>query len=338
MSLIHKTIFAAALLFIFAMSCAHAPSGSPAAPLVREGRSLFNAGKIDESANFFRRAYGLDPTYAPAYMMLGRVYLEKDDTYRAEMFFRKSLALDDSNSEIYGWLGDIYWTEGDTAEAFEFYEKCPRDDPHYAILHYRLGMRAFQNGNRNRAREEFEKALSRPEYWGGHYGMGRLAFSRGKYDEAIGYLMQADTPEAEPEVMYWLARSFEETGRFPEAYLYYVQFENRSHGAKKEMVNRAAKGAECLYDSVFACETRPPDTCLIIPFDMETPSDLFVGIYDAEGRLIKMLFDGWITTGEYSMDWDGYLKSGERAQCGYYLGLVDFGDSLDLVPLCIEDE
>lgn len=320
------------LLAVLLAGCAHVSSGSPAAGFVREGLSLFNTGRFDESAILFRRAYAADPYYAPAYMMLGRVYLAKSDTYRAEIFFRKSLSLDDSAAEIFGWLGDIYWCEGDTVKAMEYYGRCPKDDPHYAVLHYQLGIRDYQDGRSHQAREEFEKALAFPEFWGGHYGLGLLAYIDGDFVAAAEHLKTAECDSADSDYMYWLGKSYLKIEREPEAYLYFKRY-TRSKSAKSEFKREADTAADNLAKAIAGDKSSLVDSSNIIPFVIEKNTDLCVGIYDFEGRLVKMLFTGCITRGEYTLEWNGTDSEGDAVDDGIYLGFVDTKTEMKLYPM-----
>ena len=62
------------------------------------------------------------------------------------------------------------------------------------------------------------------------------------------------------------------------------------------------------------------------PFDRETairlsipnPQGVRIMIFDAEGRLIRSLFDGSLPAGERSVRWDGTDRLGQRAASGTY--------------------
>jgi len=315
-------------------ACAHISTESPAAGFVREGISLFNAGKIDESAIFFRRAYAADPLFAPAYMWLGRVYLEQGDDYRAEMFFRKSLSLDASRTEIFGWIGDIYWAQNDTTRALEYYSKCPKDNPHYSVLHFRLGMREYQSGNARAARAEFEKALAHPDFWGAHFGLGLIAFSDGEFEKATVFFHQADRLCAEPEVKYWLGKSYRMRGRSAEAYFYFTRYANSGCHEGDELCPQAVEHAEELKDAVLGPECEP-DTMLVIPFKVKEQDVVDVGVFDTDGNLVKSLFTGWITKGEYTLTWNGMNADGEPVENGLYLGCIEREFDISLLPMLL---
>ncbi len=319
---------------IVLLSCAHMPSGSPAAGFYRQGMSLFNSGNIEKAAIEFRKANAADPMFAPAYAMLGRVYMDKGDTYRAEMFFRKALALDDSDTRIYGWIGDIYWNEGDHDEAMEYYERCPDDDPHYAVLHFRLGMRAFQEGRSSDARGEFLKSLKFPDFWGGHYGLGLLECADGFYEQAIENFSKVHSDSADCELSYWMGKSYYNLGKEPEAYLYFKRFCETADNC--EMKKEAERAAEEIEEIITNPDSGLIDTSMVIPFILSNVSDLSVGICDMNGRVVKYLFRGSITKGDYTLEWDGTTSEGESATDGVYLGFVDCDEGLEVYPILLD--
>lgn len=318
---------------IVLVSCAHAPSGSPASALVRQGIALFNEGKIDESASFFRQGYAIDPLYAPAYAMLGRVYLSKNDGYRAEMFFRKALALDPKMTELYGYLGDIYFASGDTAKGFEYYAKCPKEDPHYAILYYKLGMKSLEDGKSQLAREEFEKALSSRSFWGAHFGLGLLAYFDRDYENAILHLKKAQCDSADKRVYFYLGKSLSALGRNAEAYIFFKRY-SRFSEANPDMKSEAESLSKSLADSL--SNRCPLDSTLVIAFKLPTDSELSVGVCDMDGSIVKMLFTGWISRGNYTMKWNGTDNDGNPVARGIYLGFVDCNGKMDIRPMILD--
>ncbi len=316
------------------MSCAHTPSGSPAAGIYRQGMTLFNSGQIDLAAIEFRKANAADPEYAPPYAMLGRVYLSKGDSYRAEMFFRKALALDPSETQIYGWIGDIYWQDGDHDKAMEYYGRCPEDNPHYAVLRFRLGMRAFQEGRLSEARDEFLRATKFPDYWGGYYGLGLLDCADGFYEQAIQNFSKVHKDSAECEIDYWLGKSYYHLDKRPQAYLHYRRYCCAADNC--EMKNEAKALADQIEKVITEPDSGIIDTSLIIPFALKSVSDIAVGICDLDGKVVKYLFRGAITRGEYTLKWDGTTDGGQRATRGIYLGFVDCDEGLEVYPINLD--
>lgn len=326
---LNLALLAFAILFV---GCAHVPSGSPGASFYREGISLYNSGKLDESASMFRKAYGADPQYAPAYMMLGKYYFAKGDSYRAEMFFRKALALDDELTQIYGFIGDIYWEDGDTTQAMDYYERCPKEDFHYAVLHYKIGMREYQGGNSSKAKTEFRKAIDTHDYWGGHYGLGLLAFGNKNYEKALDEFNLIENSAEVDDAIYWLGRTYYQLGWEPEAYLYLKRY-THCEEAKSNLASEANEIACRLKDRIANPDSCEVDSTCIIPFKLDENSDLTVGVYNLEGQLVKTIFQGCITHGDYTLTWKGIDEEGNEVPEGMYLGFIKTDERLKLHPM-----
>lgn len=71
-----------------------------------------------------------------------------------------------------------------------------------------------------------------------------------------------------------------------------------------------------------------------IGFDLEHSGKVRLDIYDASGRQVRRLFDGHLTAGSRSMDWDGTSEAGKAVPAGVYyyrLTTSDFTDSKSVV-------
>lgn len=65
-----------------------------------------------------------------------------------------------------------------------------------------------------------------------------------------------------------------------------------------------------------------------IRFRLDTPGEASVGVFDATGRLVRRLHDGWIQAGQHEVAWNGDSESGRQSASGvYYIRLVSAGRS-----------
>ena len=99
------------------------------------------------------------------------------------------------------------------------YEKDP-DDP---MLNYRYGLILGRKGKRAEAIKHLQKALAaRPLDVDILTDLGKLYFYEGRYDQAIEILEgAAGTGADRPEALYFLARSYQETGKLDTAVSYF---------------------------------------------------------------------------------------------------------------------
>ena len=66
-----------------------------------------------------------------------------------------------------------------------------------------------------------------------------------------------------------------------------------------------------------------PDT--IVAFELATPGDTTVSIFDMRGRMTRRLFDGALESGRHSLSWDGRDDNGESVASGCYICTVVSG-------------
>jgi len=55
-----------------------------------------------------------------------------------------------------------------------------------------------------------------------------------------------------------------------------------------------------------------------IAYDLPVRSKVYLNIYDADGRQVRRLADGWQDAGRYSLNWDGRDKTGRACPSGVY--------------------
>ena len=197
---------------------------SPSAGFIRQGYVLLDKADYRGASKMFRKAVGFDPQNARAYRGLGLAYLGLEDYYRAEVFMRKALQLDNSMSDLWGYLGDIYIRKGDEKTAMEFFDRCPPDDPHYAELHFRLGKIRLDAGDKDLAKAEFEKSLTHTEFWGGYWGMGKLAELHNDWNSALNWYRKAEQKISNPQVYLSLGDAYYQLEHYVPAFYYYMLY------------------------------------------------------------------------------------------------------------------
>jgi len=74
-----------------------------------------------------------------------------------------------------------------------------------------------------------------------------------------------------------------------------------------------------IYPNPFSSQTK-------IDFELITPAELFVEIYNIKGGLIKTLYSGNKSTGKHSLIWDGTDNKNKSLASGYYLCKIRTGN------------
>lgn len=150
------------------------PSVSPqkadqALALSSEAWQLWQAGKLDASADKFRQAVALDPTNANAFNGLGWALFNSGDAKDAEEAFNKCVALQKNHPAAMNGLGQIAYARHDFATAERHWLAVAKDAPAACV------------------------------------GLARLYLLQGKFDDAAKYAqMAADSPGADPFVQQLL--------------------------------------------------------------------------------------------------------------------------------------
>ncbi len=297
-------------------------------PYVRQGKAALDAGDAQAAIAHFRTASGLDPECAQAYHGLGVAYLQIDDTYRAEIFIRKAISLDKHMTDLWGYLGDIYLRQGDEAKAMEYFDKCPPADPHYAELHFRLGKMRLSQANVDDADAEFAKCLAHADFWGGFAGKGWVAERKNDFAASLEWFTEAQKRAQNREIYAGLANAYYQLGNFQSAYFYYT----------------LTRG--CLQAPEPTVDARVDELRTKVPLpqqDVEPKFELAIernamvkaGVYDAQGKYVKMIFEGMLTKGKYTLTWDGCDARGKKCPTGEYLGYYYLGDNLHLCKFLV---
>jgi hypothetical protein len=94
------------------------------------------------------------------------------------------------------------------------------------------------------------------------------------------------------------------------------------------VVNETGTGVDEIPVSVFLARNHPnpfnPKTS--IRFGLPETSDARLAVYDAAGRLVRVLASGTLDAGEYEYTWDGRDSAGAKMSSGIYFATLQAGD------------
>lgn len=101
-------------------------------------RQQFESGDVDKASLTVQSALDKVPTYAPAHILMGQIYLEKDVPALARDSFQEALRLDPENAAGYYQLGVLYERWKDLQQAHANYLQAwvlqPDNDAHFLAL------------------------------------------------------------------------------------------------------------------------------------------------------------------------------------------------------------
>jgi tetratricopeptide (TPR) repeat protein len=171
--------------------------------LLNYGRSLLDAGQLEEATVMFQRALARDPDSPHALLGLGRIAVLRDDLTGARRHLERALVTAPLDPEIHALLSQVHSRRGD-AEAAELELKrsqqpgglAPFPDPVYleigregvgSFWHLRRGEDHMIWGQYAAAAAEFEQAVNLSPDAGSHMRLGAALERLGRFDEAVSH-------------------------------------------------------------------------------------------------------------------------------------------------------
>ncbi len=157
------------------------------------GAGYFGMGKLGVALEELNIAIRADSKYAPAYNILGLVYMELREHDKADESFKRSLSLDANNSDAhnnYGWFLCQRSREGEAIDHFMKALKNPLySTPEKAYLN--AGQCSLKKGDDKEAEDFFLRAIKfQPAPPQALYYLSDIQFRRAKYSDAQYYLEQ----------------------------------------------------------------------------------------------------------------------------------------------------
>jgi type IV pilus assembly protein PilF len=210
------------VLLIGIATCLSQPQLSAAEPLSNSqaraqvhtelAAAYYSRGQLGVALEELKDAVKSDSHYAPAYNMLGLVYMELREFPQAEENFQRAFSLDNADPEIHNNYGWFLCQRGRTDEAIKHFLAALKN-PLYTTpekSYLNAGVCSLNKNDEQSAEDFFLKALKlRPQEPQALYYLSELAYKRADFFEAKNYLarlLQAAPPGSD---VLWLALRIE---------------------------------------------------------------------------------------------------------------------------------
>lgn len=194
------------------------------------GAGYYSRGQQAVALQELKTAIQADPSYAPAYNILGLVYMDLREDGLAEHNFRQALKLDPGDSDTHNNYGWFLCQHGRVDDAIEQFLAAVKN-PLYATpakAYVNAGICSLKKRDAAAARSFFGKALAaQPRNPRALYEMASLDYKSGDYRAAEAYLnrlMQVAPPM--PESLWLGLRTARKLGKKDEEASYGLQLKN----------------------------------------------------------------------------------------------------------------
>jgi type IV pilus assembly protein PilF len=138
-----------------------------------------------------RQAIAAAPSHAPAYNMLGIIYMQLKDDAQASQAFEQALRLMPNDSEALNNYGWFICQRRSAANAAQYFQAALKN-PLYATperAHYNAGICMKKAGDMATAEAHFRSAVQRqPLMSAALYELAEIEFARGRAKEAENFL------------------------------------------------------------------------------------------------------------------------------------------------------
>lgn len=199
------------------------------------GMAYFEVARYAVALDEARVALGFDSSYAPAYQLMGLVYMYIDDIPAARDNFLRALALAPNDPEInnsYGWFQCV---AGDMEDGLARLAAAARN-PYYRTPsrpYTNAGLCHLRKGDDDAAESEFKRAVQvDPANRQAIFHLAGIAYRRGAYDAAHGYLVSFHQQGEPSAASAWLGlRSARRIGNHDAEASYEAQLRGRFAGS-----------------------------------------------------------------------------------------------------------
>ena len=148
------------------------------------GNTFLARGQLDQAADAYRRAIGLDPDLAEPHYNLGIASDRLGDLEQAAACYARAIRLKPAYAQAHLNLGSVYRRLGRLDEAVASYRRAIALRPTDPLAFNNLGNALSRLGRLDEAVAAFRQAASlRPDYVQAHYNLGVVLRDRGLHDE-----------------------------------------------------------------------------------------------------------------------------------------------------------
>ncbi len=155
---------------------------------IRELKARNVPGALDA----VEQAMSLGCRDAEAFVVRGRVFLERNDPQTAKLDFQEAVRMDEEFAMAESYLGRAYLDEGDVEQALSHFQRAVEIDPELGVGYEGLGLAAYDNGDLEQAKESLMRAVSLDRGLAdAHLVLARIQLREGDVQSAEGSLREA---------------------------------------------------------------------------------------------------------------------------------------------------
>ena len=123
------------------------------------GKTLYQANRMPEAMDMFKRALQINPDNDAAYYNVGNALVQRGRTSEAIDQYKQALRINPDFAKAHNNLGNALLLLGRTSEAIDQYEQALRIKPNFAEAHGNLGAALAQAGRISEAIEQLKASL-----------------------------------------------------------------------------------------------------------------------------------------------------------------------------------
>jgi len=152
----------------------------------------YENGMIDKAYSLFEKAAELDPGYVEAFIMKGKILLEKTRFSEAIEHLKHSIEIDPENAKAHFLLGLTYYFQRQNIPARIEFDKALELDPGNPEYHYQTGLYSKEKFNYKRALEELTVTVEMdPSIYFAWYHLATIYASLKNDQKALDCLQEA---------------------------------------------------------------------------------------------------------------------------------------------------